>query len=157
PTKPSSRSCPTTTAAAFRSDVPSSAPTAASMIRRQCGRGFRARLKHSCSSARHDVAKTRRAAKRTQRWSQKVTEHSDALDLQRGVFTLRSPRSIAQSLKRSAEHSRRRKSAPYRSAMSMLTFYLNRAGRHLPPSRRKVLNEAKDELRRLFAGRRGAK
>ena len=95
------------------------------------------------------------AAKRTRRWSQKVTERSDALDLQRGVFTLRSPKRIAQSLKRSAERSRRRKSASYRSAMSMLTFYLNRAGRDLPASRRKVLNEAKDELRRLFADRRG--
>jgi hypothetical protein len=95
------------------------------------------------------------AAKRTRRWSQKVTEGSNALDLQRGVFTLRSPKRIAQSLKRSAERSRRRKSAPYRSAMSMLTFYLNRAGRDLPASRRKVLNEAKDELRQLFAGRRG--
>ena len=97
------------------------------------------------------------AAKRTRRWSQKVTEGSNALDLQRGVFTLRSPKRIAQSLKRSAERSRRRKSAPYRSAMSMLTFYLNRAGRDLPASRRKVLNEAKDELRQLFAGRRGTK
>jgi hypothetical protein len=97
------------------------------------------------------------AANRTRRWSQKVTEGSNALDLQRGVFKLQSPKRIAQSLKRSAERSRRRKSAPYRSAMSMLTFYLNRAGRDLPSSRRKVLNEAKDELRRLFADRRGTK
>lgn len=101
------------------------------------------------------MARKRQAAERTGRWSQKVTKESDALDLQRGVFTLRRPRSIARSLKRSAERSRRRKSAPYRSAMSMLTFYINRAGRDLPASRRKVLNEAKDELRRLFAGRRG--
>ena len=97
------------------------------------------------------------AAKRTRRWSQQVTERSDALDLRRGVFTLRSPRRIAQSLKRSAERSRRRKSAPYRSAMSMLTFYLNRAGRELPASRRKVLNQAKDELRLLFAKGRDSK
>jgi hypothetical protein len=97
------------------------------------------------------------ASKLTRRWSQKVTEGSDALDLQRGVFKLQSPKRIAQSLKRSAERSRRRKSAPYRSAMSMLTFYLNRAGRDLPASRRKVLNEAKDELRQLFADRRGTK
>jgi hypothetical protein len=95
------------------------------------------------------------AKKPTRRWSQKVTEGSNALDLQRGVFTLHSPKRIARSLKRSAECSRRRKSAPYRSAMSMLTFYLNRAGRDLPASRRKVLSEAKDELRRLFADRRG--
>ena len=98
-----------------------------------------------------------RVAKRTSRWSQKVTEGSNALDLQRGVFTLRPPKRIAQSLKRSAERSRRRKSAPYRSAMSMLTFYLNRTGRDLPAGRRKVLNQAKDELRRLFADRRGTK
>jgi hypothetical protein len=97
------------------------------------------------------------ASKLTRRWSQKVTEGSNALDLQRGVFKLQSPKRIAQSLKRSAERSRRRKSAPYRSAMSMLTFYLNRAGRDLPASRRKVLNEAKDELRQLFADRRGTK
>jgi hypothetical protein len=96
------------------------------------------------------------AAKRTRQWSQKVTEGSNALDLQRGAFTLRSPKCIAQSLKRSAERSRRRKSAPYRSAMSMLTFYLNRAGRDLPASRRKVLNEAKDELRQ-FADERGTR
>jgi hypothetical protein len=96
------------------------------------------------------------AAKRTRQWSQKVTEGSNALDLQRGAFTLRSPKRIAQSLKRSAERSRRRKSAPYRSAMSMLTFYLNRAGRDLPASRRKVLNEAKDELRQ-FADERGTR
>jgi hypothetical protein len=79
------------------------------------------------------------AAKRTRRWSQNVTEGSNALDPQRGVSTLRSPRRIAPSLKRSAERSHRRKSAPYRFAM--LTFYLNRAGRDLPASRRKVLNE----------------
>ena len=103
------------------------------------------------------MAKTRREAKRTNQWSQKVTKESDALDLQRGVFTLRSPRRIAQSLKHSAERSRRRKSAPYRSAMSMLTFYLNRGGRYLPASRRKVLNQAKDELRQLFADRRSTK
>jgi hypothetical protein len=106
------------------------------------------------------MAKKRQATKRrkaTKRWSQRVTEKSDALDLQRGVFTLRSPRRIAQSLKRSAEHSRRRKSAPFRSAMSMLTFYLNRGGRDLPASRRKVLNDAKDELRHLFADTRKSK
>jgi hypothetical protein len=66
------------------------------------------------------------------------------------VFTLQSPKATARSLKRSAERSQRRKSAPYRSAMSMLTFYLNRVGRDLPASRRRVLNQAKDQLRQLF-------
>ena len=87
---------------------------------------------------------------KTQRWSQHVTETSDALDLDRGVFTLDDPRQIALSLKRSAERSRRRKSDPYRSAMSMLTFYLNRAGKSLPKKRRAVLDQAKAELRELF-------
>ena len=89
-------------------------------------------------------------AAKTRRWSQDVTEHSDALDLDRGVFALDDPRAIARSLKRSAETSRRRKAEPFRSAMSMLTFYINRAGRNLPADRRQVLDRAKDELRRLF-------
>ena len=83
-------------------------------------------------------------------WSQRVTETSDALDLEAGVFTLDDPRQIAESLKRSAERSRRRKSDPYRSAMSMLTFYINRAGKQLPARRRARLEAAKDELRDLF-------
>jgi len=77
-------------------------------------------------------------------------ETSDALDLDRGVFSRRSPRAIAASLKRSAEHSKRRKSAPFGSAMSMLVFYVNRAGKKLPASRRRTLEQAKVELRRLF-------
>jgi hypothetical protein len=84
------------------------------------------------------------------RWSGDVTAHSNALTLEPGVFRHRSARAIAESLKRSAEHSRRRKSAPYRSAMSMLTFYINRAGRNLPASRRRTLVRAKTELRHLF-------
>lgn len=84
------------------------------------------------------------------RWSQRVTERSNALDLDPGVFTRTDPRSIARSLKRSAERSRRRKADPYRSAMSMLTFYINRAGRSLPAVQRKRLEAAKDELRRLY-------
>jgi hypothetical protein len=84
------------------------------------------------------------------RWSQKVTEESDALDLEEGVFKQRSPRRIARSLKRSAEHSRRRKSSPYRSAMSMLTFYINRAGKQLSGPQRRRLEASKDELRKLF-------
>ena len=86
---------------------------------------------------------------RRRRWSRRVTETSNALDLEPGVFT-RDPRSIARSLKRSAERSRRRKSSPFQSAMSMLNFEINRAGKNLTPARRRVLNNAKKELRKLF-------
>jgi hypothetical protein len=85
-----------------------------------------------------------------QRWSQKVTRESDSLDLEPGVFTWSDPRAIARSLKKSAEASKRRKAGPYRSAMSMLTFYVNRAGRQLPAAQRARLEAAKDELRELF-------
>jgi hypothetical protein len=84
------------------------------------------------------------------KWSQEVTEHSNALDLDRDVFTRKDPHAIALSLKRSAEHSHRRKSSPYRSAMSMLTFYINRAGKDLDPKQKRVLEDAKDELRKVF-------
>jgi hypothetical protein len=84
------------------------------------------------------------------RWSQKVTETSNALDLEKGVFALEDPHEIALSLKRSAELSRRRKSSSYRSAMSMLTFYINRAGKDLPKAQAKRLEAAKQELRELF-------
>jgi hypothetical protein len=83
------------------------------------------------------------------RWSKRVTETSNALDLEPGVFR-RTPRAIALSLKRSAERSRRRKVDPYRSAMSMLNLYLNRAGKNLSAERRRSLNRAKVELRRVF-------
>jgi len=89
-------------------------------------------------------------AEATHRWSQHVTETSDALDLKQGVFKKRDPREIARSLKQSAEHSKRRKTDPYRSAMSMLSFYINRAGKDLSASRRRTLERAKDELRKLF-------
>ena len=89
-------------------------------------------------------------ARSANRWSQKVTEHSNALDLERDVFTRDDPRSIARSLKRSAEASRRRKSSPFRSAMSMLTFYINRAGSGLGKDRKRRLEQAKDELRALY-------
>ena len=85
-----------------------------------------------------------------ERWSQGVTDGSDALDLEDGVFTWDDPARIARSLKRSAESSDRRKSSPYRSAMSMLTFYVNRAGKELDADQREVLERAKDELRREF-------
>ena len=84
------------------------------------------------------------------KWSQEVTEKSDALDLEEGVFSLEDPTEIAESLKRSAEASTRRKSPPFRSAMSMLNFYINRAGRNLSAPRRKTLEAAKDALRRAF-------
>ena len=84
------------------------------------------------------------------RWSQRVTRESDALDLKRGVFTLRDPKRIAASLKRSAERSSRRKAGAYRSALSMLTFYVNRAGTTLPKIQRERLERAKVELKRQF-------
>ncbi|HEY4075935.1 MAG TPA: DUF3175 domain-containing protein [Rhizomicrobium sp.] len=96
------------------------------------------------------MAQTRKTSKTVKKWSGKVTRQSDALDLKKGVFTLCDPKKIAASLKRSAEHSHRRKSSPYRSAMSMLTFYINRGGRDLPARRKRVLERAKDELRVLF-------
>ena len=86
----------------------------------------------------------------SQRWSQKVTSSSQALGLEQGVFSLDDPREIARSLKKSAEDSKRRKSDPYRSAMSMLTFYINRAGKQLTEEQRERLEAAKDELRILF-------
>jgi Protein of unknown function (DUF3175) len=102
--------------------------------------------------ARKATVSKRAAASRRggQRWSRQVTEQSDALTLDKGVFTLRDPKRIAASLKRSAERSRRRKSDPFRSALSMLTFYINRAGKNLPATRKKTLMRAKDELRRQF-------
>src|SRR4030081_480416 len=91
---------------------------------------------------------TRKAAPK--RWSQRVTKESDALDLKRGVFKLTSAKKIAASLKRSAEQSSRRKAGAYRSALSMLTFYINRAGKTLPKTQRTRLERAKIELRRQF-------
>ena len=85
-----------------------------------------------------------------QQWSQKVTDNSDALDLEEGVFALEDPIEIARSLKRSADRSQRKKSDPYRSAMSMLTFYINRAGGKLSSEQKERLEQAKDELRELY-------
>jgi Protein of unknown function (DUF3175) len=84
------------------------------------------------------------------RWSQRVTETSDALTLEDGVFKGQNPKTIARSLKRSSEASHRRKADPYRSAMSMLTFYINRGGNTLPAAQKRVLEQAKVELRKLF-------
>jgi Protein of unknown function (DUF3175) len=90
-----------------------------------------------------------RAAGRRRRWSRQVTERSDALDLERGVFKL-PPREMARSLKRSADRSTRKKSSPFRSAMSMLTFYENRGGRNLSASAKSAIKKAKEELRKLY-------
>ena len=98
------------------------------------------------------MAKAQKTSRRssTRKWSAHVTRTSHALALDSDVFTWSSPKRIAASLKRSAEKSRARKSEPYRSAMSMLTFYINRAGKSLSTTRKKTLNAAKDELRRQF-------
>jgi Protein of unknown function (DUF3175) len=100
-------------------------------------------------TARHNKTKTSKPVAPV-RWSRHVTETSDALDLEPKVFQLRSARQIAASLKRSAESSTRRKGTPLQSAMSMLNFYINRAGHNLPANRKHVLENAKAELRRLF-------
>lgn len=112
---------------------------------------------HSRKTASRKKASARRSTSRKttkratpKRWSQRVTKESDALDLKRGVFTLTSPKRIAASLKRSAEHSTRRKTGAYRSALSMLTFYINRAGKTLPKTQRERLEKAKVELKRAF-------
>jgi hypothetical protein len=110
--------------------------------------------RRKASSARKKTAapKTAKTAapKTARRWSQRVTQESDALDLKKGVFTLTDPKKIAASLKRSAEHSSRRKTGAYRSALSMLTFYINRAGKTLPKTQRDRLQRAKTELKRQF-------
>lgn len=90
------------------------------------------------------------AAKSKRRWSAEVTKHSNALDLKTGVFKSNDPKRIAASLKHSAEVSRRKKAGSYRSALSMLTFYINRAGRNLSAARLRILTRAKDELRKKF-------
>jgi hypothetical protein len=97
--------------------------------------------------------KSRRSGReggKNRRWSARVTQHSNALDLQPKIFRSTNPRRIALSLKRSAEHSKRRKGTPYQSATSMLNFYINRAGKNLPKKQKRVLERAKDELRDVF-------
>lgn len=105
------------------------------------------------SHAKKRVAKQGAAGskrKSTRKWSAKVMQRSDALDLESGVFKKRSPKQVALSLKRSAESSQRRKSSPFRSAMSMLNFEINRGGKNLSPTQRRVLNQAKVELRKVY-------
>jgi Protein of unknown function (DUF3175) len=105
--------------------------------------------KQSGGSSRGAIGRPRKAAS-SGRWSKRVMEHSDAMDLRTGVFKLKSARAIARSLKKSSEASDRRKSSPFRSAMSMLNFEINRAGKNLSPERLQVLNRAKVELRKVF-------
>jgi len=105
---------------------------------------------HRKTRSRKMAGRATARRKATRYWSGRVTRESDALDLEGGVFTWSDPKRIAASLKRSAEHSHRRKAEPYRSALSMLIFYINRAGKSLPASRRRVLEKAKTELRRQF-------
>ena len=102
------------------------------------------------AAARKSSRTTKAKKSSPKRWSQRVTEESDALDLKRGVFKQTSAKKIAASLKRSAEHSARRKSGAYRSALSMLTFYINRAGKTLPKTQRARLERAKVELKQQF-------
>ena len=92
----------------------------------------------------------KKRGRKTTYWSGEVTRKSNALDLEQGVFTWKNPKKIALSLKMSAEESNRRKGEPYQSAMSMLNFYINRAGKNLNPQRKKILNQAKEELRKVF-------
>ena len=100
-------------------------------------------------AARHNAAGPKRGAK-SSRWSAQVTKRSNALDHERSVFKSSDPHRIALSLKRSAERSNRRKASPYQSAMSMLNFYINRAGKGLPQRQTRVLERAKGELRKAF-------
>lgn len=100
---------------------------------------------------------SRRARAGAKYWSSAVTRNSNALDLERAVFSKDDPKAVARSLKRSADKSQRRKAEPFRSAMSMLAFYINHAGKNLPKSRLRILERAKDELRDLYRrSRRGA-
>jgi hypothetical protein len=117
------------------------------IARKTAGRTTRRRTATKKSSA---AKKSSAKSGTSKRWSQRVTKESDALDLKRGVFTLTDPKKIAASLKRSAERSSRRKTGAYRSALSMLTFYINRAGKTLPKTQRDRLQRAKDELKHQF-------
>ena len=118
--------------------------------RRKAPRKAAKRRSSRTSHAKKSSKKSSARSRTPKRWSQRVTRESDALDLKRGVFKLTDPKKIAASLKRSAEHSSRRKSGAYRSALSMLTFYINRAGKTLPKTQRHRLERAKAELKHQF-------
>lgn len=104
---------------------------------------------------RPSMKRAKKTSTSKRKWSQDVTQHSDALDLENGVFKKKDPKKIAQSLKRSAENSKRKKSGPYQSAMSMLNFYINRAGKGLSEKEKEPLERAKGELRKLFRREEG--
>jgi len=143
-------------AAKAKSKVPQTKVARSKLARGKLARGKLARGRAETGrAATGRAAKARPAAARgqvssTRKWSAAVAKRSDALDLQPGIFKLRSPRRVALALKKSAEVSRRRKSTPFRSAMSMLNFEVNRAGKGFSASRRRVLEQAKIELRRVF-------
>ena len=118
--------------------------------RRKVSRKAAKRRSSRTSTAKKSSKKSSAKSGTPKRWSQRVTRESDALDLKRGVFKLTDPKKIAASLKRSAEHSSRRKSGAYRSALSMLTFYINRAGKTLPRAQRDRLERTKAELKHQF-------
>lgn len=118
--------------------------------RRKAARKSPGRAKRATKAVKSATPGKSAATKKPRRWSQRVTKQSDALDLKRGVFTLTDPKKIAASLKRSAEHSSRRKAGAYRSALSMLTFYINRAGKTLAKTQRDRLQRAKTELKHQF-------
>jgi len=113
-------------------------------------KGVRKTSSRKKSAKKQHVKKPSAKKKQPRKWSKKVNETSDAMDLEQGAFKGNDPKKIAQSIKRSANRSRRRKSSPFQSAMSMLNFYINRGGDNLPASKKKVLEDAKDELRKLF-------
>jgi hypothetical protein len=126
-------------------------PMELAMTKRRETASRRRPTKKSTARRRRSAPRRRTASKREpKRWSQRVTRESDALDLERGVFKQTSAKKIAASLKRSAERSRRRKAGAYRSALSMLTFYINRGGKALPKAQRERLERAKLELKHQF-------
>ena len=124
--------------------------TAVSRKPKTTARKVAARKRNRARKAGSTRRKTTARTPSPKRWSQRVTRESDALDLKGGIFKLTSARKIAASLKRSAERSSRRKAGAYRSALSMLTFYINRAGKSLPQTQRGRLERAKVELKRQF-------
>jgi Protein of unknown function (DUF3175) len=118
--------------------------------RKSAGGGTSRRTTSRRKTARPKAARRKTDGKKGNRWSARVTKQSDALDLEKSVFKSSDPHRIALSLKRSAERSKRRKTTPYQSAMSMLNFYINRGGKGLPQRQVKVLERAKGELRKVF-------
>jgi hypothetical protein len=134
--------------AAARRDEPMARAAVAQAAKRR--KTTRAKVPRAKATRRKASGQKTARGKTKRYWSARVTKESDALDLEGGVFSLQDPKRIAASLKRSAQQSRRRKTEPYRSALSMLVFYINRAGKNLSAARRRKLEQAKVELRRQF-------